>query len=110
MSLRKRIEKLHWRDSAEDKAVYRVMDLQIIKFNGIINGAITEGDEISKIIDRLTHHFLWIYMRGLSMEPTVNGVLAALNDADQELYKQAMDDFVEFNKFMRTNMELKVGI
>lgn len=109
--LRRKIEGMACRDCPDEKTVYRVMDLEIIKYNGLKRGTVKKDDEICAVIDRLIHQFLWLHEKGLSAQSRMNDVLELLESSDdKEMYQQYADDYAKFNEFIKTHASLKEGI
>jgi hypothetical protein len=103
--VRQSLAGLNVRENPEERLTYQVMDLQLIKYNGIQSGDIVPHDSISEAIDKTIEGFIWIYEKGLSLESNVNEKLET--EEDKQKYGDIMNAFAKFNDFMRTHMSLK---
>lgn len=95
------VNKIDFKLTSEDKVIKQVMDLEIIRFNGVQRLSIMPGDEVFNLIDRQIKDFIWLYKTGIS-----NGEELNLPN-ERERYTKMGEDFSKFNDFMRYNMSLK---
>lgn len=102
--LKQYIKKLDIRQNAEERLLYQIVDLELVKYKGVQSGEIVPGDEIYQAMEQVIAGFLWLYEKGLSLETSVKDKLAG---EDLEHYLEFMNAFNRFNEFMQTHMHLK---
>lgn len=101
-ALRKRMS-LFQKDNPEERLIYQVMDLELIKYKGIQLGDILVGDEVYQAIEKCIEGFMWLYENRYSLE---RNVLDKLTEKEKMYYKEIMSAFSTFSEFMRTHMHL----
>ncbi|QGG46751.1 hypothetical protein [Heliorestis convoluta] len=96
------INQLEVRGNAEERLIYQLVDLSVIKYRGEQENAFTP--EIEKALENVIRGFIWLYEKGLSLESNPRD---HMNASEEAFYDQFLDDFSLFNDFMRKNMHLK---
>ncbi|KAB2954279.1 hypothetical protein F9B85_00875 [Heliorestis acidaminivorans] len=100
--LRSILEQLEVRSSGEERLIYQLVDLNLIKYRGKQQNAFTP--EIEKSLENVITCFIWLYEKGWSLMPNPR---EAMNADEEALYDKYIDDFHIFNEFMQNNLHLK---
>jgi hypothetical protein len=92
------------RDNAEERLIYQVMDLELIKYRGVQSGVIVPGDKIYQSIEKCIEGFIWLYENGYSLEKSLKDKLQ--EEQEKLYYQEFIQAFSTFNEFMKNHMQL----
>ncbi|WP_217269736.1 hypothetical protein [Neobacillus endophyticus] len=102
--IRQYLNALNKNENKEERLVYQVMDLQLIKYRGIQTGDIVPNDKVAMAIDKSIEGFIWLYEKGYSLERNIKELV---KDEEEKLhYEEMMNAFAVLNDFMSTHMAL----
>lgn len=106
--LRGRMRELDINTVPVERVMYQIMDLEIIKYNGLLSDRIIKGDEVYDAIEVLINGYMWLYNKGFSLERAIIDKLTS--DEDKAIWDTMLKNHEILNNFMRTNMDLKESL
>ncbi|NRD79874.1 hypothetical protein HPT25_21285 [Bacillus sp. BRMEA1] len=102
--IRQYLNALNKNENKEERLVYQVMDLQLIKYRGIQTGDIVPNDKVAMAIDKSIEGFIWLYEKGYSLERNIKELVK--EEEEKLQYEEMMNAFAVLNDFMSTHMAL----
>ena len=93
-----------FQSNEERSIIYRIVDMELIRYKGSATGEIVEEDEIWRAIDSCIQGYLWLYEKGLASSSSIKEELTSAEDADK--YKSIEDAFILYSNFMTTHLHL----
>lgn len=93
-----------FQSNEERSIIYRLVDMELIRYKGSVNGDIAKGDEIWKAIDSCIQGYLWLYEKGLASSSSIKDELTSKEDLEK--YKSIEEAFIIYSDFMATHIHL----
>jgi hypothetical protein len=93
-----------FQSNEERSIIYRLVDMELIRYKGSATGDIVEGDEIWKAIDSCIQGYLWLYEKGLASSSSIKQELTSREDVEK--YKTIEEAFILYSDFMTTHIHL----
>lgn len=100
-AMKKTLAKLDICKNPEERVIYQVMDLMMIKSKGIESG--TMDKETAVNLDALVMDWIWLYSNGYNLSSNPR---ASMPISDALRYEAMMERFGRFQQFMQDNMNL----